>query len=136
MGEFMIDKAAKAVASQPIQFAIALGIVAGVVYFLGRRVVGDAAAAAGGIVTGHNALTRGTSYEGKGVVGTLAGAANSASGGALESIGSAIGGWVFDLTHREYDPSTGLATAGRTLADGARETDSLWGKIGSVILKQ
>lgn len=131
----MIDKAAKAVASQPIQFAIALGIVAGVVYFLGRRVVVDAAAAAGGVVSGHNALTVGTPYEGKGVIGTLAGAANTASGGSLRSIGEALGGWIYDVTHREYDPSSGLETAGKTVARGARETDRLWGPIGSVQLR-
>lgn len=130
----MIDKIVGKAAAQPIQFAIGVGIVVGVAYFLVKHVGTAAARAAAGIVTGNNALTEGTPYADKGVVGTLAAAANSASGGSLRSIGEALGGWVYDVTHREYDPSTGLKSAQKTVADGARATDALWGPIGSVEL--
>lgn len=138
----MIDKLAKSAASQPIQFAIGAGIVLGLGYFLLRRVAGDvaelgagAARTVDGVVSGNNALTVGTPYAGYGVVGTVAGVANRASGGALQSIGESLGGWFYDVTHRDYDPSDGLQTAANTVADGARETDTLWGRIGSVILR-
>lgn len=131
----MMTKVAKLAAAQPIQFALGVALVAGVGYFLVRHVGASAARAAAGVVTGHNALTTGTPYEGKGVVGTLAGAANAASGGSLRSIGEALGGWFYDVTHREYDPSAGLQTPAKTVADGARKTDSLWGPIGSVSLR-
>jgi len=138
----MIDKLAKSAAAQPLQFAIGVGIVAAVGYFLVKRAGAAAAAAAanaareaGGLVTGNNALTLGTPYAGAGVVGTVAAAANAASGGTLRSIGEALGGWVYDVTHRDYDPSTGMQTAPKTLADGARETDMLWGRVGSVVLR-
>jgi hypothetical protein len=135
----MIDKLVGKAAAQPIQFAIGAGIVVGLAYFVLRHAVGAAAKTAvdavGGIASGNNALTLGTPYEDKGIVGTLAGAANRASGGSLQSIGEALGGWVYDITHRDYDPRDGLHTAADTLADGSRETDSLWGRVGSVLLR-
>jgi hypothetical protein len=67
--------------------------------WLARKQIAAAASAAGGLVTGNNALTEGTAYEGAGVVGTLGAAANSASGGALGDFGSWLGGAVYDITH-------------------------------------
>jgi hypothetical protein len=83
-----------------LQWAIAAGVVALAVVYLGRR----AGAVAGGIVSGNNALTEGTTYAGAGVVGTLGAATNAASGGVLQSAGEAIGGWFYDLTHPRVNP--------------------------------
>lgn len=44
-------------------------------------------------------VNKGTAYEGTGVVGTLGNAANQASGGLFESIGSWLGNTVYDVTH-------------------------------------
>lgn len=81
----------------PLQLALGIGIVLAVVYLLGRRVIGDVASAAGGIVSGDNVITRGTPYQGAGIAGTLGAATNAASGGILERTGSAIGGWLYDV---------------------------------------
>jgi hypothetical protein len=135
MGASMIDKIAKSAASQPIQFAIGVAIVGVVGYFLVKRAAGVAAATAVGVVAGDNALTQGTPYQGAGVLGTLGAAANAASGGHLRSIGESLGGWVYDLTHSEYDASSGLKSAPKTVADGRRATDRLWGPVGSVELR-
>lgn len=134
MGERMskiIDKAL----SNPIQLAIGAGIVIGIVYFLGRKTLSAAAGGAAGIVTGNNAATKGTAYEGKGVVGTVAAVADRASGGTLSGIGEALGGWLYDATHPEYDPNKGVIRDGDVLQEGARNTDTLWGRIGGVILR-
>ena len=85
---------------------VVLGLVAlVVVYYVGKKVVGAAGAAAGaavdtagGLLSGNNALTQGTPYQGAGLAGTLGAAANTVSGGALSSIGETIGGWLADLT--------------------------------------
>lgn len=53
----------------------------------------------GGVLSGNNALTEGTVYEDRGLAGTLGAAANEISGGTLESIGSWLGGKIFDLTN-------------------------------------
>ncbi len=131
----MIDKLAKSAAAQPIQFALGVAIVGVVAYFLVKRAAGVAAETAVGVVTGDNALTRGTPYQDAGVLGTLGAAANAASGGHLQSIGEAIGGWVYDITHRDYDPNSGLKSAPKTVSDGARATDALWGRVGAVELR-
>jgi hypothetical protein len=135
----MIDKLAKSAAAQPIQFAIGIAIVGVVGYFIVKRAAGAAAVAATdaavGVITGNNALTAGSPYEGAGVLGTLGAAANAASGGVLQRVGESIGGFVFDVFNKPYDPSTGLETAPKTLERGAEETDSLWGRIGGVVLR-
>lgn len=131
----MIDKLAKSAAAQPIQFALGVAIVAVVGYFVVKRATGAAVDAAVGVVTGDNALTRGTPYQGAGVLGTLGAATNAASGGHLQSIGEALGGWVYDLTHADYDPNSGLKSAPKTVSDGARATDALWGRTGTVELR-
>lgn len=58
-----------------------------------------AADIAGGIVSGNNAVTAGTVYEGWGLPGTLGAVTNDLTGGILENIGSWIGGGFYDLTH-------------------------------------
>lgn len=120
----------------PIQLAIGVGIVAGIIYFLGRKVITEAAAVAGGVISGNNALTTGTPYAGGGVAGTLGAAVNQASGGSLQSIGEALGSWAFDLFHTEYDPNSGLQTGAKTVSNGADNTDALWGKIGNIQLRR
>ncbi len=130
-----MSKVQNAVLEDPLKFAIAAGLVLGVVYFVGKAVLERAAAAAGGIVSGNNALTEGTAYQNRGVLGTAGAAADRASGGALSSIGEAIGSWIFDATHTEYDSNTGLQTGAKTVMDGAKATDGLWGRIGSISLR-
>lgn len=83
----------------PLMLAAGVVLVIGVVYYLGRKTVKDVASAAGGVLSGDNALTEGTPYQGAGVLGTLGAAANEASGGFLESTGHRIGGWVYDVLH-------------------------------------
>lgn len=136
-----MSKAASAVLNDPVKFAIAAAVVAGVGYLLIRqaakdvgKAAGAAAEAAGGIVTGNNAVTRGTAYEGAGIPGTLGAATDAATGGVLSDFGSWLGGWVYDATHK-YSPSTGLQSDGKVLQQGAANTDSLWGKIGQVELR-
>lgn len=46
-----------------------------------------------------------------------------------------LGGWFYELTHEEYDPNSGLQTGPKTVRDGARKTDQLWGPIGGVQLR-
>jgi len=133
--KFSHAKILQSAAANPLQLALGVGLLIGLVYYLGRKTIGDAASGVGGILTGSNAITKGTVYENKGIVGTIASAANKTTGGALESIGEGIGGWFYDLTHTDYDPNTGLQTKADTVREGANNTDSLWGKIGSVLLR-
>jgi len=131
----MTNKAVSAVMNDPIKFAIAAAVVLGVGYFVAKTVFKFAAAQAGGVVSGRNAITEGTPYAGAGIVATPAAIADAASGGILSSLGGWIGGKVYDLTHEEYDPNTGLQTGAKTVQDGADATDSLWGRIGGVLLR-
>lgn len=86
---------------------VVLGLVAIVViYVIAKKsaaavtaAAGAAADAAGGIISGNNALTAGTDYQGAGVLGTVGAAANDASGGFFDWLGSSIGGGIYDLTH-------------------------------------
>lgn len=121
--------------ANPVQVALGAAVLIGVVYYLGRKTLSDTASAAGGLVTGNNAITAGTPYAGKGIVGTIAGTANAASGGALQSIGEALGGWLYDVTHKEYDPNKGKQSNGDVLRQGSANTDCLWGRIGGVELR-
>ena len=102
--------------SQNNPLALALGVVAVIaaVYYFGGKTIKAAADVAGSVVSGNNAVTQNqttwdgekeTAYEGKGVLGTLGAAANSASGGAFASIGESIGGWAYDLLHSDSNPS-------------------------------
>ena len=120
----------------PVALAIGASIIVGVLYLVGRKAIGEAVDAAAGIVSGNNALTKGTPYAGAGLPGTVGAIVNDASGGLFQSIGESLGSWIFDVTHpADYDPSTGLKSAPKTVTDGARKTDQLWGPLGSVELR-
>lgn len=91
----MVDKAL----ANPVQLALGVGIVLGVVYLLGRAALKETAGAVGGLVSGDNAITRGTPYQGAGVAGTLGATVDAASGGLLSRFGAWIGGTVYDKFH-------------------------------------
>lgn len=94
------------------QYAVLLGVGAVVaigIYLFAKREVGEAVKGVGGIVSGNNAVTRGTVYEGAGVLGTLGAATNSASGGVFERVGEWLGGSIYDLTHA--DPNAAVKQA-------------------------
>jgi len=101
---------------------VVLGLVAlVVVYYVGKQLLGaagKAAGAAGGLLSGNNALTQGTDYQGAGVAGTLGAAANSVSGGSLDSAGNSLGGWLYGLFNPAYDPN---APAGPTASAATRD---------------
>jgi hypothetical protein len=80
----------------PLYLAGGVVLVIGAVYFLARKTITDVAEGVGGIVTGDNALTKGTAYEGAGIVGTAGAVANAASGGLFDKIGSSIGNTLHD----------------------------------------
>src|SRR5690606_35306973 len=80
----------------PLMLAAGAALVVGVLYYLARRTVTDVASAAGGIVSGNNAVTEGTAYEGKGILGTLGGVLNS----ALPFLDD-VGEWVGGLGHND-----------------------------------
>lgn len=71
----------------PVQLAIGATLVLLAVYYILRKVLGDVAGAVGGVLTGDNALTKGTPYEGAGVVATPAAAANVLLGGVPQKVG-------------------------------------------------
>jgi hypothetical protein len=131
----MIEKIVGKAAAQPIQFAIGAGLVVAVVYYVVKHAGAAAVETAAAAISGDNALTHGTPYQDKGVIGTVAAAADRASGGSLRSIGEALGGWLYDVTHKEYDPNSGFQSAAKTVDDGAHATDLLWGRVGSVELR-
>lgn len=84
------------------QFLYLSGAVIGGLILLtwaGRKAVVAAADAGAGIVTGENELTKGTPYEGAGVLGTVGAAANAASGGVFQEFGEWLGGKTYDLLH-------------------------------------
>jgi hypothetical protein len=119
----------------PIQLALGIAVVIGVVYYVGRKVVTDVASTGASIVSGDNAITRGTPYQGAGILGTLGSAANTALGGVPQSVGERLGDWLFELTHKDYDPNEGLTTGARIVKQGAANTQALWGSIGGVELR-
>jgi hypothetical protein len=121
--------------NDPVKFAIAAAVVAGVGYFLVKTVLKQVGAQAGGLVSGNNAITDGTRYAGSGIVATPAAIADAASGGTLSALGGWLGSKVYDWTHDEYDPNSGLQTGAKTVSDGARATDATWGPIGFVKLR-
>lgn len=86
----------------PIKLAFGAVIVIAFVYYLTRKTVSDVVEGAGGIVSGNNALTKGTVYEGGGVLfGTVGAAVNSATGGAGVAVGEKLGNWAYDFTHTD-----------------------------------
>lgn len=98
-------RALEKLAADPVKLALAAGIALVVVYLVGRQAIKETVGAvgdfAGGVISGNNVVTRGTAFEGTGVVGTLAAGVNAASGGLLEKAGSSIGGWLFDLLNED-----------------------------------
>ena len=77
-----------------------------VVWLLWDKITGSVAAAGsaavntvGGVVSGNNAITQGTDYEGAGVAGTLGAATDAASGGLFSDFGTWLGGSIYDWTH-------------------------------------
>jgi hypothetical protein len=84
----------------PEGYALLIGV--GVVGFivLANYLKKQASAAASAIAN----VNAGTPYEGAGVVGTLGNAVNQTLGGAPQSIGEAIGGWLADI-FQPYDPN-------------------------------
>jgi hypothetical protein len=95
-------------AQNPIALAAGVALVIGVVYLLSRQAIKETAAVAAGVVSGNNAITQNqtdfdgnkvSAYEGRGVLGTLGAATNSASGGTLASVGGYLGSKFYDLTH-------------------------------------
>lgn len=62
---------------------------------------------------------------------------------AVTAVGSAISGdqswsfgsWLYDISHPAYDPNAGVTRAPDVLQKGAQNTESLWGRIGGVILR-
>lgn len=101
-----IEKAVSKALDNPLQLALGVVLIIGVVYFLARKTVKDVAEVAGGIISGNNAITRNqtnasgekvTAYEGAGVLGTLGATVNTASGGTLASLGQKIGGSLFSI---------------------------------------
>lgn len=113
-------------ANNPLQVAVGVGLLLVVGYLLVRKALGDVAAAAGGIVSGNNALTRGTPYEGAGLAGTAGAAANAATGGALQSVGEWLGGTLADAREsltEFFNPSIDSNTFyAVTFPDGARHS--------------
>lgn len=70
-----------------------------VLYVVGRKAVEAAVDTGAGIVTGDNAITKGTAYEGAGVAGTIGAATDKASGGILSDLGSKLGIGLYDWLH-------------------------------------
>lgn len=79
-------------------------LAGGLVIWQGRKAAAATVDAVGGAVSGNNALTKGTSYEGKGVLGTLGAGADAALAGAPSRVGQTIGGWIGDIFDN-YDPN-------------------------------
>ena len=111
-------------ANNPLQVAIGLAVLLGVAYLLVRKTITEVADAAGGIVSGNNAITEGTAYEGKGIPGTLGATADAATGGFLGWFGELIGGGAADAKEtltQFFNPSADSSKFYTvTFPDGAR----------------
>lgn len=93
----------------PLLLAVGVVVVVGAVYYLARKSIKDVADAAGGVLSGNNALTQDTAYEGAGLLGTLGAGTNAVLGGVPSLIGEWLGG-VF-----APEPSTGSMTYYRVI---------------------
>lgn len=93
--------------TEAAKWATIVAVGAAAVWLIGRKTATEATEAAAevvtGIVTGDNALTKDTPYEGAGILGTLGSAFNKASGGIFQRWGEALGGWTYDLLHGDED---------------------------------
>ena len=102
------------------QWAV-IGIVGlAVVYVIAKKVIGATAKTAGGVLSGNNALTQGTPYQGAGIAGTLGAGANVVSGGVLQSIGDWLGGKAADL-HDYLSGSDPTASVPSSTTGGATQ---------------
>ena len=81
-------------------------------YAAGRKAVQAAVDTGKGIVTGDNAITKGTQYEGAGILGTLGATANELSGGTLEKLGGSLGTKVYDWLHPDEVTKNQLQSKG------------------------
>jgi len=88
----------------PLLLAAGAALLVYVVYSLARKTITDVAKGAGGVVSGNNALTRGTPYQDAGVLGTLGAATNTVLGGVPQRVGESVGGWIYDLLHSDDAP--------------------------------
>lgn len=117
----------------PFVVAIAAGAAVAVLAYVLKQYGKAAAEAAGGVVSGNNAITRGTPYAGAGVAGTVGAATNAASGGVLQRAGESLGGWLYGVFGDTYDPNAKTPPFVRQ-PQILRQTDasSLWGTYGTV----
>ena len=109
------------------QLVLAVAVLVVVVYFVGKKTITAAANAAGGIISGNNAITAGTEYQGTGVLGTLGAATNDASGGFFNWLGDKIGGGAFAL----FGPSSTPAPATTVNNSSSTLQDPNGGATGS-----
>ena len=89
----MNDKLIETLAKNALPIALGAAGLLALVYYLGRKTIADTADLAAGIVSGDNAITEGTQYEGTGVAGTVGAVADAASGGLFSSWGSSLADW-------------------------------------------
>jgi len=80
---------------------VATVVAVGGLVWVAKRGASAAVDTAGGILTGENSLTKGTPYEGTGLLGSMGAAANEISGGVLEGLGGGVGIWLYDVFHDE-----------------------------------
>jgi hypothetical protein len=111
----------------PLVLAGAAVAVLLLVYYLAKKTIGAVVDTAGGVVSGNNPLTAGTPYAGAGVAGTLGAGVNVASGGFFESVGSHIGGWIYDLTHLDATPAPTPIMLSPAPATGSTWNTTPWG---------
>jgi|GEM_PF-3892376 len=115
-----------AILKGPGGYALAIIAAAAVLYFFGGKLKDDLLGkkqenntggagiegGVGGALLGTSDLQRSTnldgseqtSYTGRGAVGTAGATVNNALGGLPSTVGSAVGGWLYDLTHLDYTP--------------------------------
>ena len=117
----------------PLVIAIAAAGAVAVVAYVLKQYGKAAAEAVGGAVSGNNAITRGTPYQGAGVAGTVGAATNAASGGALQRAGESLGEWLYGVFGDKYDPNAATPPFVRQ-PQILNQTDasSLWGLYGTV----
>jgi len=87
-------------AKNALPIALGAAVLLGVVYYLGRKTVSDVASGVGGLVSGDNAITKGTAYESTGAVGTLGASVDAIAGSAL----SRLGEWLGETSYNIFNP--------------------------------
>lgn len=114
--KFSHAKILQSAAANPLQLAIGVALLIGVVYYLGRKTLSDVASGVGGIASGNNAITKGTAYEDTGLAGTVGASVDSVLGGFPSWLGESIGGWWYDVVNKPYDPNAPNTTIVRRQA--------------------